>query len=364
MEPEVRDAMLTFMDQEFGNEGSRTHAYGMRAKQAVQKARDQICGLFDATRNEIIFTSGATESINLAVYGLVPWAKKHKKLHIISTTIEHQATLGPIKNLEENGFEVTLVKPNKSGYIDPEEIKKNLREETFLIAVMHANNETGIFQPIDEICDKIKDHPAYFLVDAAQTAGKILNCFNNKRINLIAASAHKMYGPKGVGCLVVKSATFEPVPIEPIIRGGGQEHGLRSGTLPVHLIIGFGEAAKICIRDFEKRKKLNREKRVIIKKAISLIDHKIIGDETKSLDHTIFVIFNKVNSEAAMVCLKNDIAVSNGSACSSSKYTGSYVLESMGYENSEISSAIRISWCHLTPNTDFDKIFIKLRDLS
>ncbi|HMN14408.1 MAG TPA: aminotransferase class V-fold PLP-dependent enzyme, partial [Bellilinea sp.] len=211
LDPEVRDILLHFLNTEFGNEGSRTHEYGARAKQAVQKARDQVAAVVAAKRDEVIFTSGATESNNLAILGLQQAGEGQGKKHIITTAIEHKAVLEPFDALERAGFEVTRVGVGADGSVDPEAIRAALRSDTLLVSVMHVNNETGIRQPLDSIADILKNHPAYFHADAAQGFGKDLEPLRNPRIDLISISGHKIYAPKGIGALVMRRRGYERV---------------------------------------------------------------------------------------------------------------------------------------------------------
>ena len=238
LEPEVQREMLRFFEGEFGNAGSRTHEFGARAKQAIQKARDQVAALVSAQREEVIFTSGATESNNLAILGLAAFGEQSKRRHIISTQIEHKAVLEPLEELERRGFEVEFLAPNSDGRVETEKIHAALRPDTLLVSVMHANNETGVIQPIEEIATILGKHAAYFHVDAAQTFGKLIEPLRNPRIDFISASAHKIYGPKGVGALIARRRGFDRAPLTPLLFGGGQERGLRPGTLPVPLIVG------------------------------------------------------------------------------------------------------------------------------
>ena len=360
LEPEVLDVMRCYLEEEFGNEGSRTHEYGARAKQAVQKARDEVGALVGAAREEVIFTSGATEANNLALLGLAAHAESTGKKHIISTQIEHKAVLEPLEELGRRGFEITLLAPNNGGWVSAEQVKEALRPDTVLISVMHANNETGVIQPIEEITAVLKDHNAYFHVDAAQTYGKVIEPLKNTRIDLIGASAHKIYGPKGIGALIMRRRGFERVPIKPLIYGGGQERGLRPGTLPVHLIAGFGTAAAVAKRDHAKRLKQVAAFRERLLEGLASLSPVLHGEQERVIPTVVNLSIPNLNSEAAMVGLKDLIAISNGSACTSASYTLSYVLKAMGLPEDEILSALRISWCHLTPEPDWKEVCSRL----
>jgi len=356
MESEVREAILPYMMEEYGNEGSRTHSFGVRAKQAVQRARELVGKVVGVGRDEVIFTSGATEGNNIALLGLSRWGLKNGRNHIVTTQIEHKAVLEPIERLQKEGFEVDLVAPDRDGWVNPEKIKKCLRPNTLVVAMMHANNETGVIQPLTELIEVLMKHPAYLFVDAAQTYGKIDGGLSHPRVDMLSVSAHKIYGPKGIGALVVRRRGFESIPLEPLMVGGGQERGLRPGTLPVHLIVGFGKAAELAIRDQKKREATCAAFRTKFLKNTDPLKPTFQGDPTKTLIHTANVSFPGVNSEAAMVALKEIVAVSNGSACTSASYKPSHVLKAMGLEESQILGAIRFSWSHLTPEPDWDGI--------
>ncbi len=359
--PEVADLVFKLMVEEYGNAGSRTHSFGATAKQAVEKARKQVADVVNADKSEVIFTSGATESNNIAILGLKEYAEKNNKKHIITTAIEHKAVLEPIENLVSNGFEVTYIKPDHSGVIDVESIGKALREDTVLVSVMHVNNETGSIQPIEAICNLLNDHNAYFHVDAAQSFGKLSDELDNSRIDFISASGHKLYAPKGVGALVTRKRGFLKAPLKPVYFGGGQEKGLRPGTLPVQLIAGFGLACELAQKNkvgWQNHSTKIKEKFLAL---VSKLGGKVIGENTSPFVTNFYI--PGVNSEAAMFMLKDVIAVSNGSACTSSSYQPSHVLTSMGLTKDEIEGSIRISWSHMTDEIPVDAIEERLKNL-
>ena len=361
LEPAVGALIRRYFEEEYGNEGSRTHGYGARAKEAVEKAREQIAELLAAKPDEVIFTSGATESNNLAILGLANWGRRHGKTHIISTHLEHKAVLEPIDVLAKDGFEVDLVAPEKNGRVDAAKIVSLLRPTTLLVSLMHANNETGVIQPIEEVANALAHHPAYFHVDAAQTFGKLIEPLQNHRIDLLSASGHKIYGPKGVGVLLVRHRGKQKVPLAPLVHGGGQEHGLRPGTLPVPLIAGLGLAAEIGMKDHEAREAKCRAFRERFLRAIEPLHPKIHGEEGQVLAHTVNLSFPGISAEEGMVKIRDLVAVSNGSACTSSSYQPSHVLKAMRLAKDEIIGAMRFSWCHLTPDPDWAAVVAKLR---
>ena len=361
LEPAVGALIRRYFEEEYGNEGSRTHGYGARAKEAVEKAREQIADLLAAKPDEVIFTSGATESNNLAILGLANWGRRHGKTHIISTHLEHKAVLEPIDVLAKDGFEVDLVAPEKNGRVDAAKIVSLLRPTTLLVSLMHANNETGVIQPIEEVAKALAHHPAYFHVDAAQTFGKLIEPLRNHRIDLLSASGHKIYGPKGVGVLLVRHRGKQKVPLAPLVHGGGQEHGLRPGTLPVPLIAGLGLAAELGAKDHEAREAKCRAFRERFLRAIEPLHPKIHGEEGQVLAHTVNLSFPGISAEEGMVKIRDLVAVSNGSACTSSSYQPSHVLKAMRLAKDEIIGAMRFSWCHLTPDPDWAAVVAKLR---
>ena len=245
IDSEVEKIFLLFIREEFGNAGSRTHEFGARAKQAVQKARDQVAALVKGQREDVIFTSGATESNNLAILGLREHAEKTGRRHIISTAIEHKAVLEPLEFLAEHGFEITRLKPCAGGAVSADQVAAALQPDTILVSVMHVNNETGIIQPLAEIAKALGTHEAFFHTDAAQGFGKLIPELQNPRIDLISISGHKLYAPKGIGALILRRRGYDHPPLTPLCFGGGQERGLRPGTQPVALIAALGKAAEI-----------------------------------------------------------------------------------------------------------------------
>lgn len=363
LDPEVSDILLHFLNTEFGNEGSRTHEYGARAKQAVQKARDQVAAVVAAKRDEVIFTSGATESNNLAILGLQQAGEGQGKKHIITTSIEHKAVLEPCNALERAGFEVTRVGVGAGGSVDPGAIRAALRPDTLLVSVMHVNNETGIRQPLDDIAAILKDHPTYFHTDAAQGFGKDLEPLRNPRIDLISISGHKIYAPKGIGALVMRRRGYERIPLQPLVYGGGQERGLRPGTLPVALIAALGTAAEIAVRDHETRQQVCQRFKEKALKALNALEPRLTGNQALVMDHVLNISFPGLDSEALIVALKDIIAISNGSACTSSRYTPSHVLKTMGMSDDEANSCVRISWCHMTPEVDWRAVAERVRSM-
>lgn len=359
--PEVADLVYKLMTEEYGNAGSRTHEYGVSAKRAVEIARAQVAALVNADKNEIIFTSGATESNNIAILGLREFAEKIGKKHIITSKIEHKAVLEPIAYLERLGFSVTYLNVTPEGKVDTEHLKASLRDDTILVSIMHVNNETGTIQPLNKVCQLLAGHEAYLHVDAAQSYGKFPFGLEDPRIDLISVSGHKLYAPKGIGALITRRRGFIKPPLSPIYFGGGQEKGLRPGTLATPLIAGLGLACELVSENKDKW-----IKHVSALKENFIIAINEFGAQINGSDTTPYILnfsIPGVNSEAAIVKLKGVIAISNGSACTSSSYTPSHVLVSMGYDTARIQSAIRVSFGGYTQDIPYDEITNKLRSL-
>lgn len=362
IEEEVLETMTYFFRTEYGNAGSRTHRYGTAASQAVRRAREQIAAVVNASWENIVFTSGATESNNLALLGSANRAALAGKRHIISTQIEHKAVLEPLDVLKSQGFEVTLLAPNREGGVDADAVSAALRPDTALVSVMHVNNETGVLQPIAEIAEALGDHGAAFHTDAAQGFGKELDALRHPRIDLISLTSHKIYGPKGVAALVVRGSP-RTKGLSALTFGGGQERGLRPGTLPVPLIVGLGLAAEIALRDHAKRRAQCLAFRQALFTALAPLEPVIHGDPARTLPHVVNLRFDTLDSEAVMLALRNEVALSNGSACTSSSYEPSHVLTAMGFTEEQAQAATRWSWCHLTPRPDWPRVVQAIQSL-
>jgi cysteine desulfurase len=363
LDPEVRADVLHYLEEEFGNAGSRTHGYGQAAKERVNRARLEVAAVVDAQSEEVIFTSGATESDNLAILGLLRHGDATGRRHLVSTRIEHKAVLEPLEEARSRGFDVTLVEPTAGGWVDPTAVARALRADTLLVSVMATNNETGVIQPLDDIAAAVGDHVAFLHVDAAQSFGKILPPLRNHRIDLISISGHKLYAPKGVGALVARRRGYKRPPLTPLAFGGGQERGLRPGTLPVHLIAGLGTAAAVAARDHQQRTDYCRHVKRELLSAFDPLRPMINGDPEHTIAHTINFAFLGVDSEAAMVATKDLVAISNGSACTSQRYEPSHVLQAMAASDNAARGALRISWSHLTPRVDWQPVVERIAAL-
>ncbi|MEG8181219.1 cysteine desulfurase DndA [Nocardia terpenica] len=363
VDPRVADEVLTYMAYEFGNAGSRTHSYGQAAKERVIRARREVASVVGAQPDEMIFTSGATESDNLAILGLMSHGEATGKRHIISTQIEHKAVLEPLEVLAQRGFEVTLVAPTAGGWVRPEAVAEALRPDTLLVSIMAVNNETGVIQPIDDIAAVLANHDAFFHVDAAQAFGKVIEPLRSPRIDLLSISGHKIAAPKGVGALIARRRGYNRLPIQPLMYGGGQERGLRPGTLPVALIAGLGLASSLALREAVERRDACQAIKNELLEALSPLGITINGDPDRTMPSVVNFSIPGVDSEAAIVALKDVAAVSNGSACTSQSYTPSHVLLAAGIPKEQVAGALRLSWGVSTGAVPAGEIAAKLRSL-
>ena len=361
--PEVADFVVQLMCEQYGNSGSRTHKFGQDAKKCVNNARKQIARASKFEPDEVIFTSGATESNNLAFLGLRDHLFQTGRNHIISVKTEHKAVLEPLEHLAANGFEVTLLSPLSNGTIDLNELSEAIHDRTGLISIMQVNNETGVIQPLDEVCELLNCSDVFLHVDAAQGFGKIELPENSHRIDLMSISGHKIYAPKGIGALLSRKRNYQKLPLRPIMYGGGQEQGLRPGTLPVALIGGFGLAAELAFNEYISRTKIVKEALSSFIDAFENVGGKINGETSRLSPFIRNISIPGLDAEAAMVILKEHIAVSNGSACTSASYTHSHVLNAMSMPASEIESSIRFSFSHLSPPVDWKELFTKIRSV-
>ena len=339
-DPRVVEAMLPYFTEQFGNAASRSHAFGWEAEAAVEEARDQIAGLIGATGKEVIFTSGATEATNLALKGAAAMYRK-KGNHLITQATEHKATLDTCKRLERDGYQVTYLPVDKHGQVHAEQVREALTDRTILVSIMAANNEIGTLHPIRDIGRLCKEKGVLFHTDAVQAAGKVPLDVNDVGADLVSLSAHKMYGPKGIGCLYVRKKDPR-VRLEPQIDGGGHERGMRSGTLPVPLIVGFGAAADLARREMAEESKRTFALRERLRKGImdKLPETYLNGHPDERLPGNANISFAYVEGEGLMMGIK-DVAVSSGSACTSASLEPSYVLRALGVGDELAHSSIR-----------------------
>jgi cysteine desulfurase len=351
----VVDAMVPYLSNHFGNAASRNHAFGWVAEEAVETAREQVASLIGATAKEIIFTSGATESDNMALKGALEFYKS-KGQHIVTSPIEHKAVIDTVRWLERNGGEVTWLPVRSDGIIEPEEVAKAIRPDTVVVSVMHGHNEIGTLNPIAEYGAICKEKGVLFHTDAAQTAGKVPIDVHAMGIDLLSMSAHKMYGPKGIGGLYVRRKNPR-VRIAPLVHGGGHERGMRSGTLPVHQIVGFGKSAEVCENDMQKdivHTKGLRD-RLLHKIQAGVPDILINGSEEHYLPGNVNISFTFVEGESLLMALR-DVAVSSGSACTSASLEPSYVLRAIGLEDENAHSSIRFGLGRFNTEDEVDYV--------
>lgn len=349
-----------YMETDFGNAGSRSHEYGVTAARAVEEARSHTAAVCEAKTDEVVFTSGATEANNLALLGLASHAHATGRLHALALAIEHKAVLEPLQSLEvTHNIEVELVPVTERGWVDPDDIADRLRPDTFVVSTMHANNETGVVQPLGEIADTLGDHPAYWHVDAAQSYAKT-GGLAHKRIDLISMSGHKLYGPMGVGALIARRRGYARCPLQPLMFGGGQERGLRPGTVPVPLVAGLGEACRLATAEQDCRSSACAAQRDRVISAFEALEPIYNGDQRRVLPHVMNLSIPGLDAEAAMMILRDVVAVSNGSACTSSSYEPSHVLTAMDLEPRRAEGALRISWSHTPVDVDWAEVTSRL----
>lgn len=342
----VLGEMIDVYTNNIGNADSRTHYFGDNARGVVEDARGKVAQLLGVNKDEVFFTSGATESNNIAIQGLEEYADEAGKKHIITTAIEHKAVLETVKHMEKKGFDVDIVKPDITGRVSIDEIMKLVREDTLLVSVMHVNNETGIIQPVKELGELLSEKGVLFHVDATQSCGKLVDELRELKYNMLSFSAHKLQGPQGIGVLILKKKRYKIPPIKPIMFGGQQEKGISPGTIPVALVAGLGKACEIAEEEYVdntiKAKKI-KEKIISLLNASGL-KYQINGDSNYCVHTTLNIAIEGVTSEALMISTKQFCGISNGSACTSQSYSLSYVLMAMGLEDSRIESSLRISW--------------------
>ena len=344
LDPRVFEAMREWYAGPPSNSGSGTHVYGQRARDAVERARQQVAEVLGAGPEEVFFTSGATESNNIAILGLTSFAEQTGRKHILSTSIEHKAVLEPLDELRRRGFDVELLPVTEGGYVEPDVLKDHLRSDTLLVSVMHANNETGVLQPLNAIAELLVETDTLFHTDAAQTFGKDVEELRNLKCDFISISGHKIYGPQGVGALYVRRRGAARRPLDSLLFGGGQERGLRPGTIPVPLVVGLGAAAEFAASEHDTRASAASRIKEQLLAGLQSVEYRINGDLSRSQPHVLNVSFPGVDSEALMMALKDEIAISNGSACTSASYAPSHVLLAMGLDEDRISESVRISW--------------------
>ena len=352
MDPRVLEAMLPYFTEKFGNSASRNHAFGWAAEEGVDYAREQVAQLIGANEKEIIFTSGATEGDNLGVKGVFEMYQD-KGNHIITCVTEHKAVLDTCKHLEKLGAQVTYLPVKEDGLLDLAQLEAAMTPQTILVCIMYGNNEIGVIQPVKEIAAVAHKHGALFMTDATQTVGKIPVNVDADGIDLMAFTAHKMYGPKGVGALYVRRKNPR-VKVTAQLDGGGHERGMRSGTLNVAGIVGFGKACEICRLEMDKDAKRLSALRDKLQSALTVLEESYVnGNVANRLPHTANISFKYVEGEGLMMAMK-DLAVSSGSACTSASLEPSYVLKSLGLSDDLAHSSIRFGLGRFTTDEEVD----------
>ena len=368
VDPRVAEKMIPYLTEMFGNPASRSHAFGWEAEKAVEQAREEVAGLVGCDPREIVWTSGATESDNLAIKGAAQFYK-NKGRHLITVKTEHKAVLDPMRELERQGFEVTYLDPEPNGLVDLDKFAAAIRPDTILASVMHVNNEIGVIQDIETIGELCRDRGVLFHVDAAQSTGKAPIDLRRMKVDLMSFSAHKTYGPKGIGALYVRRKPR--VRIEAQMHGGGHERGMRSGTLATHQIVGMGAAYRIAAEEMATENERIRMLRDKLWAGIQQLDEvHLNGDLQQRVPHNLNASFNFVEGESLMMAIK-DLAVSSGSACTSASLEPSYVLKALGRSDELAHSSIRFSIGRFTSEADIDTAIAlihkhvgKLRELS
>ena len=358
-DPRVVEAMLPFFTTNFGNAASRSHAFGWAAEEAVELAREQVAQLIGADKSEIIFTSGATVGDNLALKGVYE-AYASKGNHIIATRIEHKAVLDACAHLEKIGADVTYLNVNSDGLINLQELEAVIKPSTILISVMYANNEVGVIQPMKEISAIAKTHAVLLFSDATQAVGKIPVNVQNDGIDLLAFSAHKMYGPKGAGALYVRRKNPR-VRLAAQLDGGGHERGMRSGTLNVPGIVGLGKACELCMNEMQQEAERLQQLRNKLETALLSIEETVVnGSRLHRLPHTTNLAFKYVEGNALLTGLSKEVALSSGSACTSASLEPSYVLKALGLSNDLARSSLRFSLGRFTTEEEVNYVVNKV----
>lgn len=342
---EALDRMVEIYTNHPGNADSRTHEYGTAAKQIVSGCRTSLSTILGVSDTELVFTSGSTESNNMAILGLYEYAQKTRRTHFITTSIEHKSVLEAMKRLQTMGCEVDFVAPDHTGRVDAAAVLSLVKDTTLLVSVMHINSETGIIQPVEEIGEALAKTNVFFHVDATQSFGKLNDAIRGMKYDMLSFTAHKFGGPQGVGGLVLRRKRYKLPPITPLFCGGQQERGIRPGTTPVALIAGMTTAAEIADRECTEQQAKCASIKEDLLKQLTALRYTINGDPKYCVPNTINISFDGVDAESLFVALKANYAFSNGSACNSSSYTPSYVLTEMGLDNQLINEAVRISWC-------------------
>lgn len=361
VDPRVMDVMTPFFTEAFGNPHSTSHSYGWEARDAVEEARQQVAKMINADPREVIFTSGATESNNMAIKGVARFFEG-RKAHMIAPVTEHKCVLESLKYAQKLGYEITWLSVASNGLVDPEDIRNAIRDDTALVSVMHVNNEIGVVQPVSEIGAICREKGVYFHTDAAQAAGKTAIDVQDMCVDLMSLSAHKMYGPMGIGALYVRRKPR--VRLEPLMDGGGQERTMRSGTLPAPLVAGFGMAAQIVTEERDTETTRIRDLRDRLLKGLQqrVPDLYVNGDMENRIAGNLNIGFKAIDSETLMDALKERVAISSGSACTSAAVEPSYVLRALGLSDDDAHASVRLCVGRMTAADEIEVVIDAISD--
>lgn len=355
--------MVDVYRSHYGNADSRTHIFGTDAKEIVSSARKTIADILAVDSTDVLFTSGSTESNNMAILGLLDCALESGRNHFITTSIEHKSILEAMKHLQEKGCVVDFVSPDASGRIKPEQILDLVTDKTLLVSMMHVNSETGIIQPIEEVGAALAETKTFFHVDATQGFGKLNDSLRNTKYDMLSITAHKIGGPQGVGAFILRrDRTYRRPPVKQLMYGGPQERGYRPGTTPVALVAGFALAAELCDKEATAHSEKCKEIKQSFLDAVQGLSYSLNGDQEYCLPSTINISFHGVDAEGIFLALKDNYAFSNGSACNSGNHLPSYVLTAMGLDKARVNEAIRISWNHCT-EVDFSALINYIKSI-
>lgn len=360
----VLEQMVDVYRSHYGNADSRTHIFGTDAKEIVSSARKTIAEILAVDSTDVFFTSGSTESNNMAIIGLLDYALESGRNHFITTSIEHKSVLEAMKYLQEKGCVVDFVSPDASGRIKPEQILSLVTDKTLLVSMMHVNSETGIIQPIEDVGTALAGTKTYFHVDATQGFGKLNDSLRKTKYSMLSITAHKLSGPQGIGAFIMRrDRTYRRPPIKPLMYGGQQERGYRPGTTPVALVAGFALAAELCDKEATAHMESCKAIKQSFLEALHGLCYTLNGDQEYCLPSTINISFHGVDAEGIFLALKEDYAFSNGSACNSGSHAPSYVLTAMGLDETRVSEAIRISWNYNT-KVDFSALVDYIKSIA
>lgn len=345
----VLERMVEVYRLHYGNADSRTHVFGTDAKEIVINSRKSIAKILGVDSSDLFFTSGSTESNNMATLGLLDYALESGRNHFITTSIEHKSVLESMKYLRKKGCTIDFVSPDSSGRVCASQILDLVTDKTLLVSMMHVNSETGIIQPVKEVGAALAETKAYFHIDATQSFGKLNVDLRNTQYNMLSVTAHKLGGPQGIGAFVLRrDHTYQRPPVKPLMYGGQQERGYRPGTTPVALVAGFALASELCDKEAPEHMKRCCEIKENFLNTINGLQYALNGDPKYCLPTTVNISFHGIDAEGIFLAIKDDYAFSNGSACNSGSHAPSYVLTSMGLDEARINEAVRISWSHNT----------------